>query len=146
MYENGLGVKWDYAKALMWYRKAADQGHVGAQRRLGNMYAGNVYAGGIYVAEDLTESAKWFRKAAEQGDSFSQTAIGAFFEQGLSLRDHTEPRVEFSHGLLAFCTKSRVNYPVRDVLGCQKWLSGLPLDGNSRPISGVQRVSAIFDC
>ena len=39
MFENGQGVLRDYKKALMWYRKAADQGHFGAQNNLGLMYA-----------------------------------------------------------------------------------------------------------
>jgi TPR repeat protein len=36
MYHYQPGV--DYAEALKWWRKAADQGHVGAQLDLGTMY------------------------------------------------------------------------------------------------------------
>ncbi len=38
MYENGRGVKRDYAEALRWYRKAADQNFAVAQINLGTMY------------------------------------------------------------------------------------------------------------
>ena len=35
MYENGQGVKQDYAEAVRWYRKAAEQGDADAQFNLG---------------------------------------------------------------------------------------------------------------
>ncbi|MBR6902145.1 MAG: sel1 repeat family protein, partial [Synergistaceae bacterium] len=34
LYENGLGVKKNYKKAIEWYEKAAAQGHKDAQARL----------------------------------------------------------------------------------------------------------------
>ena len=37
MYDNGHGVPQDYAQALTWYRKAADQGYAAAQFNLGSM-------------------------------------------------------------------------------------------------------------
>ena len=38
MYEEGNGVPQDYAKAVKWYRLAADQGYADAQYNLGVMY------------------------------------------------------------------------------------------------------------
>src|SRR5260221_9625207 len=38
IYEYGLGVPQDYAQAMTWYRKAADQGFVRAEVNLGNLY------------------------------------------------------------------------------------------------------------
>src|SRR5215469_13333821 len=38
MYVLGHGVKQNYAAALSWYRKAADQGLASAQSDLGSMY------------------------------------------------------------------------------------------------------------
>jgi len=38
MYDNGQGVKQDYAKAIEYYQKAADQGYAAAQYNLGVMY------------------------------------------------------------------------------------------------------------
>ena len=48
MYENGHGVPQDYAQAVAWYRKAADQKGRG-------------------VPQDYTQAALWYRKAADQG-------------------------------------------------------------------------------
>ena len=36
MYQNGLGVEQDDAKAMEWYQKAAEQGHTAAQSNLGS--------------------------------------------------------------------------------------------------------------
>ena len=38
MYRNGEGVPQDYAQAVKWYRKAAEQGYANAQFNLGLMY------------------------------------------------------------------------------------------------------------
>ncbi len=48
--------------AITWWRKAAEQGSVRAQARLGYFYAN-----GIGVAQDEAEAVRWYRKAAEQG-------------------------------------------------------------------------------
>ena len=48
MYENGVGVRQDYAEAAKWYRKAAEQGDVDAARILGLAY----YLG-KWVPQDL---------------------------------------------------------------------------------------------
>ncbi len=37
MYDKGRGVSQDYAEAVKWYRKAAEQGHASAQHNLGVM-------------------------------------------------------------------------------------------------------------
>ena len=61
-----LGVNYekaqDEAAAAKCYRKAAEQGHVGAQ-----YYLGSCYEYGKGVAVDEGEAMKWYRKAAGQG-------------------------------------------------------------------------------
>ena len=37
-YYNGIGVEQDYAEAVKWYRKSAEQGHLVAQDNLGFCY------------------------------------------------------------------------------------------------------------
>lgn len=51
-------------------RKAAEQGDVDAQYRLGDAY---YY--GQRVEKDLVESVKWYRKAAEQGCALAQSRL-----------------------------------------------------------------------
>ncbi len=39
MYYNGRGVTQDYAQAVKWYRRAAEQGYANAHSNLGALYA-----------------------------------------------------------------------------------------------------------
>ena len=52
----------DYAEAIRWYRRAAEQGDAAAQNDLGSMYLN-----GMGVPKNATEAARWYRKSAEQG-------------------------------------------------------------------------------
>ena len=63
---RGEGVAKDYAEAVKWYRKAADQDCVAAQYHLGV-----AYDHGWGVANDDVEAVKWYRKAAQQKKSHS---------------------------------------------------------------------------
>ena len=51
----------NYAEAVKWYRKAAEQGNANAQKNLGVCYEK-----GLGVSKDQAEADKWFHKAAEQ--------------------------------------------------------------------------------
>ena len=67
----------DYAEAVKWYRKAAEQGNASGQFNLGWMYRK-----GFGVAQNNTEAVKWYRKAAEQGDASGQYNLGYMYENG----------------------------------------------------------------
>jgi TPR repeat protein len=67
----------DYAQALAWYRKAADQGKVTAQNELGRMYDL-----GIGVAKDSGRAAEWYRKSAENGSAAGQFNLGVLYMVG----------------------------------------------------------------
>jgi len=67
----------DYAEAVSWYRKAADQGDADAQYNLGS-----VYRDGEGVPRDYAEALKWFRKAAVQGDARAQASLGMMYTIG----------------------------------------------------------------
>src|ERR1700684_4547516 len=61
IYDYGAGVPEDDAKAALWYRRAAEQGYVRAQVRLGDLY----FSGQGGVPQDYTQAAVWYRNAAE---------------------------------------------------------------------------------
>src|SRR5262249_7233772 len=67
---GGGGGPADPAPAVGWYRRAAAQGDVHAQFRLGFLYA---YGRG--VDRDDVEAAIWYRRAAEQGNEAARTAL-----------------------------------------------------------------------
>ena len=57
----------DIKEAIRWYRLAAEQGNIGAQILLGE-----VYLQGEESLQDIEEAMIWFRMAAEQGDATAQ--------------------------------------------------------------------------
>jgi len=58
VYGLGRGIRQDYAKAIKWHRKAAEQGFAGAQGNLGVMYAN-----GEGVRRSGAVAADWYYKA-----------------------------------------------------------------------------------
>jgi len=71
------GVAANDAEAVQRYRSAAEDGHAGAQFRLGDLYAT-----GRGVEKDELEAVMWFRKAAELGDPQAQNALGGMYANG----------------------------------------------------------------
>ena len=74
--------------AAIWYRRAAKQGHAGAQYALAGM------AGGGHVPSDILRRAErihWYRQAAEQGHAGAQYALGGLYFRGEGIsRDYAE--------------------------------------------------------
>ena len=77
MYAEGKGVPQDYTQAIVWYRKAAEQGNARAQFTLGWMYVE-----GKGVSRDYAQAAVWYRKAAEQGFAKAQGNMGVMYHLG----------------------------------------------------------------
>ena len=105
----------NYEEALKWYRKAAEQGNMYAQNRVGCMYRlgqgitqpysclewyqiaveygypgytyklGNAYFAGNGVERDYSEAFKWLQKAAEQGNPFAKTDLGYLYYTGMGV-------------------------------------------------------------
>lgn len=78
MFRYGRGVRQDDAKAVVWYRRAAKQGHALAQRKMGSAY----FLGHLDLPKDPVEGARWYRRAAEGGDLYAQHALAAIYFQG----------------------------------------------------------------
>mgnify|MGYP000645520923 CR=1 FL=1 len=76
-YDVGQGEPQDYAEAVIWLRRAADQDFVKAQFNLGC-----VYDNGRGISQNHAEAAKWFRKAAEHGYASAQKNLGAKYGTG----------------------------------------------------------------
>ena len=85
-YLRGTGLAQDYTEAVKWYRKAADQGHAGAQANLGYCYHE-----GLGVPQDYAEAVKWYRMAAEQGSADAENNLGNcyYYGRGVS-QDYVE--------------------------------------------------------
>lgn len=70
-------VEKDMPHALYWYRKAAEEGDVDAQLRLGKLYRG-----GYNVDADYAKSAHYYEMAAEQGNPVAEYKLGTMYYGG----------------------------------------------------------------
>ena len=90
LYDLGLGVVPDQARAVRLYRRAAEQGFVPAWNNLGI-----AYALGRGVARDDAQAVAWLRKAAEHGVALAQWAsadadgLRKAAERGFALAQNT---------------------------------------------------------
>lgn len=82
MYERGMGVERDQAKAAEWYEKSAWQGYVDAQYNIALMYAS-----GRGVDKNEERAMIWLAKAARQGDKEARKLLLAIIDGTLD-----EPR------------------------------------------------------
>ena len=85
MFQNGLGVAVNEAKAVEYMTAAAEQGHGVAQHGLGFMYME-----GECVEKNAEEAMKWFLKAADQGLVGSMTTIAMMYEEGKGVEKNPE--------------------------------------------------------
>ena len=72
--ENGYGTPTDASQAVVWYRKAAEQGLDSAQVNLALCYLN-----GIGVTKDEQEGLHWLEKAADSGNSDAMANMGVFY-------------------------------------------------------------------
>ena len=78
-YDTGQGVVQDYAQAVYWYRKAADQADATGLNNLGVMYMH-----GRGVPFDEAEAMRWFEKAAAAGQAKAFTNKALLYLYGIS--------------------------------------------------------------
>ena len=111
-YEHALGVPQDNTQAVIWLRKAAEQGNIAAQVELGVVFdsmqdyaqaftwyskaadqgnaraeynLGLAYQNGESVPKDMAQAIAWYRKAADQGDVVAQNNLAVVYDQGIGI-------------------------------------------------------------
>src|ERR1035437_428720 len=89
-YGKGRGVVKDFAEALKWYQKAADQNYAAAQYNIGYLYEH-----GLGAKKDYVEAVKWYSKAAEQGDGSAECNMGYFYSNGLGVKKDSVEEVKW---------------------------------------------------
>ena len=76
----------DYAEAIRWFRKAAEQGNAKSQFSLASKYEE-----GQEVPQNYAEAIRWYREAAEQGEPHAQFNLGAMYAKGQGVpRDYVK--------------------------------------------------------
>jgi clan AA aspartic protease (TIGR02281 family) len=105
LYQYGHGVTQNYAEAVKWYRKAADQGHSAAQFNLGGMY---LYGHG--VTQNYAEAVKWYRKAADQGEAKALSALGVMYQDGQAVpQNYVQAYMWYNLAVSRFSTSDNEN-------------------------------------
>lgn len=73
----------DFGKALLWYRKSAEQGNARAQNALAA-----IYAQGKGTAQDYKQANYWYRQSAAQGNAGGLLDLALYYQDGLHLTQH----------------------------------------------------------
>lgn len=79
LYETGRGTAKDVKEAILWFRKASEQGNPDAERRLGQIL---IFGTEADVPRSVPEGLAWMKKAAEQGDAESARSLGDLYAVG----------------------------------------------------------------
>lgn len=77
LYTHGVGIEQSGAKALRWYRRAAELGHAKAQHR-----TAIGYFKGRGVAKDIPAAIRWYEKAANNGIVNARAKLGNIYTFG----------------------------------------------------------------
>ena len=78
--EGTGGVKKDYAQANVWFKRAAENGHTGAQYCMG---LNNI--NGYGALQDFSEAFVWFKKAADGGFINAYNNLGYCYGNGIGV-------------------------------------------------------------
>jgi hypothetical protein len=89
-YRSGEGVTQDEAKALSWFKKAADAGNSWGMVSVGVMYSLGLDGGD---AND-EEAAQWYQKAADHDNPSGLFDLAGAYEQGRGVRRNVEKAKE----------------------------------------------------
>lgn len=125
----------DYAEALKWYRKAAEQGHASGQFHLGYMYEN-----GFGVRQDKDTAKYWYEKATGQGNKYAKKQLKEIQkkETASSSADGANGKVLAVKSIEVASTDiSAITHPLKDLNGepcalvkVQTTVKGMQFGGN----------------
>ena len=141
MYYFGYCVDKNHAEALRWYRKAAEQGHIEAQKAYDELFS--LYGRGI--EQENSEVEKWWRKASEQKDFDALNQLGEcyFFGDGIA-QDYNEAVRLFHKAAGRGNAKAKFNLGMcyekgagvdEDYDEAKKWYEKAVKDGNAEALN-----------
>ena len=124
MYYEGKGVSKNYAEAVNWYRKAAEQGNAEAKANLGY-----IYRDGIGVVKNYNEALKWFISSAEQGNPDPQIPLSLgyiYFKGGNNISNSEKAKYWFKIAAESYNDNNAMNflgimYKDEDYKQAEKW-------------------------
>lgn len=91
-FNEGWGVEVDFAQALKWYKKAADQ-----NQKFSYNAIGNIYRTGSGVQADPKLAYEWFRKGADVKDPQAMLNLGNCYYYGMGAEKNLDQAVKWWH-------------------------------------------------
>lgn len=76
-YDTGELVTRDFAKAVYWYRLAAEKGHANAEFNYAEMLRD-----GVGVEKSISEAVQWYRRAGMHGNAKAAYCLGILYASG----------------------------------------------------------------
>ena len=113
--ETGMSIppRLDYAEAMLWYRKAAEQGYARAQTSIGDLFT---HQNGIGV--NYAEAMRWYRKAADQGFALAKTRMANNYTHALGVEENPAEAMRlFREAADQGDTKAQVSMAIHYELG-----------------------------
>ena len=86
VWRDGLGVIPDDEKAEVWFQRAAEAGHSGAQYSLAKL---------LLQQGRINEAISWFEQAAENGSQFASYQLGKLYLQGVQGEKNVDKSVAY---------------------------------------------------
>ena len=86
VWRDGLGVLPDDGKAEMWFRRAAEDGHSGAQYALAQL---------LHQQSRVDEAIPWYEQVAESGNPFAAYQLGKLYLTGGGVPKDVAKAVEY---------------------------------------------------
>lgn len=96
----GEGQPADFAKAVEWYTKAADAGHIGAMKNLAALY----YEG-KGVEQNYQKALSLYKRAADAGDVGAMTSVAGMYLDGKGVPQ------DYQESLRLYRKAAEQNYP-----------------------------------
>ncbi len=105
IYEEGVGVGRDRAKAMVWMHSAAEGGVADAQYALAEKY----FVGDLGLEKNMSQATGWLRKAAIQGHIPASYRLGEIYFNGFGVeQDYTMAAAAMKRPALANYLDARV--------------------------------------
>ena len=93
-------------EALMWYRKAAEQGHAAAQFDLGQM----MYESGSGIEKNLKQAVYWIQKAAEQGHADAVNRLKEIAEEWYQRGETAKEKQNYTEAAECYRNAARIGH------------------------------------
>ena len=112
----------DYAQAMVWLKKAADQGDANAMD-----WIGIIYRDGLGIPQDYAEAAKWYRRAADLNWRFAEVLLAECYLHGQGVpQDNTQ-------AMFWYRKAADQGDP-----NAEEWVGGFYRDGTGVPVDFAQ--------